>query len=102
MKLLVTGGLGFIGSNFILYWLKIHPEDQVVNLDKLTYAGNLENLKTVGGNPHYSFIKGDICDSKAVDQAMAGVDTVVHFAAESHVDPSKTRPARFFFINLFF
>ena len=100
MKLLVTGGAGFIGSNFILYWLKIHPEDQVVNLDKLTYAGNLENLKTVEGNPHYTFIKGDIGDSKIVDQAMAGVDTVVHFAAESHVDRSITGPAVFVMTNV--
>ncbi|OIN89383.1 dTDP-glucose 4,6-dehydratase [Candidatus Beckwithbacteria bacterium CG22_combo_CG10-13_8_21_14_all_01_47_9] len=100
MKLLVTGGLGFIGSNFILYWLKVHPEDQIVNLDKLTYAGNLENLKTAEGNLNYSFIKGDIGDSKIVDQAMAGIDTVVHFAAESHVDRSITGPAIFVLTNV--
>jgi dTDP-glucose 4,6-dehydratase len=88
MKLLVTGGAGFIGSNFILYWLKNHREDQIVNLDKLTYAGNLENLKSIEGNPNYSFIHGDICDAKTTEKAMQGVDTVVHFAAETHVDRS--------------
>ena len=59
MKLLVTGGAGFIGSNFILYWLKNHPDDQIVNFDKLTYAGNLENLESVEKNPNYKFVKGD-------------------------------------------
>lgn len=88
MKLLVTGGAGFIGSNFIHYWLKNHPDDQVVNLDALTYAGHLESLKDIEGNPNYSFIKGDICDGQIVDQAMEGIDVVVHFAAESHVDRS--------------
>ncbi len=100
MKLLVTGGAGFIGSNFILYWLKNHPDDQIVNFDKLTYAGNLANLKSVETNPNYSFVKGDICDPQAVDQAMAGVDTVVHFAAESHVDRSITGPAVFVTTNV--
>lgn len=88
MKLLVTGGAGFIGANFIHYWLRQHPEDQIVNFDALTYAGNLENLKPIEENPNYSFVKGDICDRAAVDQVMAGIDTVVHFAAESHVDRS--------------
>lgn len=88
MKLLVTGGAGFIGSNFILYWIKKYPEDYIVNLDKLTYAGNLENLKSVENNPHYSFVKGDICDSKLVNSLMNNIDTVVHFAAETHVDRS--------------
>lgn len=88
MKILVTGGAGFIGSNFVQYWLKSHPTDQIVNVDKLTYAGNIENLETVKTNPNYSFIRADICDSSAVDQAMNGVDIVVHFAAESHVDRS--------------
>src|SRR3989339_831953 len=100
MKLLVTGGLGFIGSNFIRYWLKNYPEDKIVNLDFLTYAGNLENLTAIENNPCYSFIKGNICDSKIVDQAMAGVDTVVHFAAESHVDRSITGPAVFVMTNV--
>lgn len=88
MKLLVTGGAGFIGSNFIQYWLKTHAEDTIVNVDKLTYAGNLENLKSAEGNPHYSFVHADICDKDAINSALEGVDTVVHFAAESHVDRS--------------
>lgn len=92
MRLLVTGGAGFIGSNFILYWMKNYPNDIVVNLDKLTYAGNLENLKEVENNSNYSFIHGDICDSKVVDKAMEGIDAVVHFAAESHVDRSIMDP----------
>ena len=100
MKLLVTGGAGFIGANFIHYWLKVHPADEIVNLDKLTYAGNLENLQSVVKNPHYTFIKGDICDSKVVAQAMAKVDIVVHFAAESHVDRSITGPAVFVLTNV--
>ncbi len=86
MKLLVTGGAGFIGSNFILYWLKNHPDDHIINFDKLTYAGNLENLKSVEDNANYSFIQGDISDPEAVANVMQGIDTVVHFAAESHND----------------
>ena len=100
MKILVTGGAGFIGSNFIHYWLKHHPGDDVVNLDKLTYAGNLENLKDIEKNPHYIFIKGDICNPKIVDQAIKGVDIVVHFAAESHVDRSIITPAVFVMTNV--
>jgi len=100
MKLLVTGGAGFIGSNFILYWVAKHPDDDVVNLDSLTYAGNLENLTSVEKNPHYSFIKGDIGDRTAVDQAMGGVDMVVHFAAETHVDRSIAEPAPFVLTNV--
>lgn len=100
MKLLVTGGAGFIGSNFILYWMKHHPQDYIVNLDKLTYAGNLENLKAVEKNPHYLFIHGDICDSTVVSEAMVGVDIVVNFAAESHVDRSIMEPASFVMTNV--
>jgi dTDP-glucose 4,6-dehydratase len=100
MKLLVTGGAGFIGSNFILYWVKNHPEDHVVNFDKLTYAGNLENLKDVEENPNYSFVNGDICDRESVEGAMQGVDIVVHFAAETHVDRSITGPAVFIQTNV--
>lgn len=100
MKLLITGGAGFIGSNFILYWMKNHPEDFVVNFDKLTYAGNLENLKSVEHNSHYAFIKGDICDTYAVSNAMSGVDIVVHFAAETHVDRSISGPAVFLETNV--
>lgn len=100
MRLLVTGGAGFIGSNFILYWLKHHPQDQIVNLDKLTYAGNLDNLKSVEKNPNYQFIKGDIADPKIVAEAIKDVDIVVHFAAETHVDRSITGPAEFVLTNV--
>jgi len=100
MKLLVTGGAGFIGANFILYWMREHSNDDVVNLDKLTYAGNLENLADVEENPRYTFIHGDICDRKIVQQALVGVDVVVHFAAESHVDRSILEPAPFITTNI--
>lgn len=100
MKLLITGGAGFIGSNFILYWLKEHPDDDIVNLDKLTYAGNLENLKTVENNPHYKFVKGDIADPDDVRVAISDVDTVVHCAAETHVDRSILGPATFVKTNV--
>lgn len=100
MKLLVTGGAGFIGSNFILYWLKNHPEDTIVNLDALTYAGNLENLREIESNPSYSFLKGSICDKTLVYHAMDHVDTVVHFAAESHVDRSIMDPTAFIQTNV--
>ncbi len=88
MKLFVTGGAGFIGSNFILYWMKKYPTDSIINFDKLTYAGNLENLKEVEKNPNYSFIQGDICNKRLVEDVTRGVDIIVHFAAESHVDRS--------------
>ena len=100
MKLLVTGGAGFIGSNFILYWMQNHPEDKIVNLDNLTYAGNLENLREVEKNPNYKFVKGDICNPNIVNQTMEGIDTVVHFAAESHVDRSIINPSDFVITNV--
>lgn len=100
MKLLITGGAGFIGSNFIHYWLNKYPNDEIVNFDKLTYAGNLESLTDIEKNPHYSFIKGDICDPQAVGAAMKGIDTVVHFAAESHVDRSILSAAPFIETNI--
>lgn len=100
MKILVTGGTGFIGSNFILYWMKKYPDDQVVNFDKLTYAGNLENLKSVEENDHYQFVHGNICDAIAVAKAMEGIDMVVHFAAESHVDRSILEAAPFITTNV--
>jgi len=88
MRLLITGGAGFIGSNFIHYWLKKYPDDKIVNLDLLTYAGNLANLKEIENNPNYKFIKGDICDKDLVNKLIKNIDLVVHFAAESHVDNS--------------
>ncbi len=100
MKVLVTGGAGFIASNFIRYWLTTHPEDFVVNFDTLTYAGNLENLKDCETNPKYSFIKGDICDREVVFDAVKNVDTVVHFAAETHVDRSILDPGIFVRSNI--
>jgi dTDP-glucose 4,6-dehydratase len=93
MKILVTGGAGFIGSNFIRYLLRTRKDCDVVNYDKLTYAGNLANLEEVADRPNYTFIKGDICDGTAVEAAMRGCHAVVHFAAESHVDRSIYAPA---------
>lgn len=87
MKILVTGGSGFIGSNYIQMMFKRYPDTEITNLDKLTYAGNPENLRDIT-NPGYTFIKGDICDPDMVNKAMEGTDAVVHFAAESHVDRS--------------
>jgi dTDP-glucose 4,6-dehydratase len=93
MKLLVTGGAGFIGSNFIRYVLGLAKNYSIVNYDKLTYAGNLNNLESFAGKSNYQFVKGDICDAVAVQAAMRGCDAVVHFAAESHVDRSIYEPA---------
>lgn len=87
MHLLVTGGAGFIGSNFVRYWLNNHPDDKITNLDALTYAGNAENIRGLDAD-HHIFIHGDIRDSATVERAMDGVEVVVHFAAESHVDRS--------------
>ena len=88
MKLLVTGGAGFIGANFIRYWLREHPQDDITNLDLLTYAGNPDNLSEIENRPNYRFIKGDICDRNLVLEIMKGHEVVVHFAAETHVDRS--------------
>jgi dTDP-glucose 4,6-dehydratase len=93
MKIFVTGGAGFIGSNFIRHVLGLGKGYRIVNFDKLTYAGNLANLESVADNPNYSFVKGDICDAVAVEAAMKGCTAVVHFAAESHVDRSIYEPA---------
>ncbi|MBU1132469.1 dTDP-glucose 4,6-dehydratase [Patescibacteria group bacterium] len=88
MKLLVTGGAGFIGSNFIRYILNKYPDYQIINLDKLTYAGNLENLKDFEYHPNYKFVRGDILNSELLEHIAADCDIIVHFAAESHVDRS--------------
>ena len=89
MKILVTGGAGFIGSNFIRFYLSQHPGAQIVNFDKLTYAGNLQNLADIESQPNYRFVRGDICDAEAVERVLAeGFVAIVHFAAESHVDRS--------------
>ncbi len=87
-RILVTGGCGFIGSNFVRHVLASHPGVEVVNLDALTYAGRLENLADVADDPRYTFVHGDICDAEVVARAMEGCDTVVNFAAETHVDRS--------------
>jgi len=101
MKLLVTGGAGFIGSNFVLYMLREHPEYQIINVDALTYAGNLENLKSIEDNPNHTFVKADICDAAKMDELVSqGVDVVVNFAAESHVDRSILEPDVFVKTNV--
>lgn len=94
-KLLVTGGAGFIGSNFIHYWLKKYPNDSIINFDSLTYAGHLENLRDIEDNPNYLFIKGDITNKNDVERAIKDADAVIHFAAESHVDRSIEDPMIF-------
>jgi len=88
MNILVTGGAGFIGSNFIRQWMRENPQDKILNLDILTYSGNLENLLDVNENKNYEFVKGDICDQKLVNELVKGKDLIVHFAAETHVDRS--------------
>jgi dTDP-glucose 4,6-dehydratase len=93
MKILVTGGAGFIGSHFVRGILALGRSYQIVNFDKLTYAGNLANLSDVASDPNYVFVKGDICDPTAVEGAVQGCDAIVHFAAESHVDRSIYEPA---------
>ena len=100
MNLLVTGGAGFIGSCFVRYMLKNHPDYKIINLDALTYAGNLDNLKDVETNPNYSFVHGNICDKQLVDSLMSQVDACVNFAAESHVDRSITGPEIFIQTNV--
>lgn len=97
---LVTGGAGFIGSNFIRYWLAKNPKDKIVNFDKLTYAGHLSSTKDFSSNKNYKFVKGDICDAKKVNLVMKDVDIVVHFAAESHVDRSVDGPGIFVKTNV--
>lgn len=99
-RILVTGGAGFIGSNFVHYWLKNHPEDKVVNFDKLTYAGNSQSLKDIEKNPNYEFVKGDIANAHDIEKAIQDIDVIVNFAAESHVDRSILDPAPFIITNV--
>lgn len=101
MKLLITGGAGFIGSNFVMYMLQQHPDYQIINIDALTYAGNLENLKSIEQNPNHTFVKADITDAQVIDQLMQqGIDIIVNFAAESHVDRSILEPEVFIKANV--
>lgn len=100
MKYFVTGGAGFIGANFIHHMLKKQDDVEIVNFDKLTYAGNLENLKGIEADKRYRFVKGDVCDLAHVTEAMKGSDITVHFAAESHVDRSILEPAEFIKTNV--
>jgi dTDP-glucose 4,6-dehydratase len=101
-NILITGGAGFIGSNFLHYMLKTHPEYSLINFDKLTYAGNLENLKSIETNKNYRFVKGDICDKTKITSTLEEyhIDSVVHFAAESHVDRSIVGAAIFIETNV--
>lgn len=98
--LLVTGGAGFIGSNFVHYWMKKNPQDTIINLDALTYAGNRESLVDLEGQQNHVFVEGNIIDRELVNRIMADVDTVVHFAAESHVDRSILNPDIFLETNV--
>jgi len=99
-KMLVTGGAGFIGNCFVRHILNKYPDYKVINLDCLTYAGNIENLNDVKNNPNYQFVHGNICDRKLVRDLVSQVDTVVNFAAESHVDRSITGPEIFIETNV--
>ncbi|MEA3488868.1 MAG: dTDP-glucose 4,6-dehydratase [Candidatus Omnitrophota bacterium] len=101
MRLLITGGCGFIGSNFIHFMLERYKDARVINLDKLTYCGNPENLNDVSSDMRYSFVKGDICDRDLVEDLMTDVDTVINFAAETHVDRSIKYPDDFLMTNVF-
>ncbi len=99
-RLLITGGCGFIGSNFIRRFLKTHPDWILTNLDKLTYSGNLMNTRDFESNPHYRFVQGDVCDQKCVNSVMAETDAVIHFAAETHVDRSIDSAVEFLQTNV--
>ncbi|GGK30603.1 dTDP-glucose 4,6-dehydratase [Yeosuana aromativorans] len=103
MTILITGGAGFIGSNFIPYFLNKYPEIKIVNLDKLTYAGNLSNLEGVSQNKNYTFVQGDICDRNLIERLFKNYDFegIIHFAAESHVDNSIKNPDEFIKTNVF-
>jgi len=101
-NILVTGGAGFIGANFVRYLLSILPDCRIVNFDKLTYAGNPGNLQDLEADPRYRFVQGDICDAALVERLFAEeeIDTVAHFAAESHVDRSILGPGEFIQTNI--
>ena len=101
MRLLITGGAGFIGSNFIRHIMSKYPEYKIINLDKLTYAGNLDNLNDIENKKNYKFYKGDICDAKIVSRLMKDADAVVHFAAETHVDRSLMEAGTFVMSDVF-
>ena len=101
-SILITGGAGFIGSHVVRRMVRQYPQYHILNLDKLTYAGNLENLRDVEGSPNYHFVKGDICDSALLDNLFAEekIDGVIHLAAESHVDRSLESPLEFVQTNI--
>lgn len=100
MKIVITGGAGFIGSNFIKYILRKHPDYSILNIDKLTYAGNLENLKEIENHPNYKFIRMDICN-REIEDVIKGYDVIINFAAESHVDRSISEPETFLKTDIF-
>src|SRR5512140_859171 len=101
-RLLVTGGAGFIGANFVHHWCQAYPTDRIVVLDALTYAGNRHNLASVEAKENFRFVQGDICDRSLIDKLLVeeNIDTIAHFAAESHVDRSITGPAAFVQTNV--
>jgi len=101
MKILITGGCGFIGSNFIRYFIKEHPDFKIINLDKLTYAGNLKNLKDIEKNKNYKFIKGDICNLELVKKLVKTCDFIINFAAQTHVDRSIVSSYEFIKTNIY-
>ena len=101
MRILITGGAGFIGSNFIRHILNKYPEYKIINLDRLTYCGNLENLKDIQNKSNYKFIRGDICDSKLVDKLLKDCNVIVNFAAQTHVDRSIVDSSEFIRTNFY-